>query len=296
MTQSDELRGPIFYPANLLASLLVLALMALAYWKFPAPTFQIGWGTARSLTRRGVGLHVRAATHSSYSWSGGPARFLGRTGTPRLGSGCSEWWRIRSADRLCDALKIGIASICGRARYCSDSVKGAGPDPRRFGLRLCGVADDRCLSREDRGRLAAGVGAFAGALIHIGAGAFVVAWLVAYALYLSPAWVLRGRGVGWTLSALGVSAGAIAVSLIFRFSTAIEFNLQDFGVDTSAEAVGGVQKYVFWICLGVGVLISRGSSYRRPRGARKFGYAYAIVLGALILPGLYVLCATLVIQ
>jgi len=295
MTQSGDLRGPTFYPANLLASLLVLALMALAYWKFSGPDVPDWIGYSRIFDQEGSWL----------ARQGRDPLFIQLVRWARLAFGPNGYAVFRFglfgvvsifAARIAYAMPSKFVSPVFAAALVVAAMALKGLVQIREGLAFVFVAWPMIgvFRGKTGGRLAAGAGALIGALIHIGAGAFVVAWLVAYALYLSPSRVLRGRGVVWALSTLGVSAGAVAAVLIFRFSTAIEFDLQDFGVDTSVQAVGGVQKYIFWSCSGVAVLVAGHQLLSAAQGSRKFGYAYAMVLGAAILPGLYVVCAVLV--
>lgn len=144
------------------------------------------------------------------------------------------------------------------------------------------------------GWLVAGIGALMAVLMHFGALLFVVCWAVASVLYLAPDRLLGGKGARTSLMALGLALGVAMSVAILAFSKVLELALEDLGSDTTAPAIGGAWKYVYWIVNGGLVLLVRQQLLNAAWGSRKFGYAYATVLGSVVLPIIYTVCIILV--
>lgn len=143
------------------------------------------------------------------------------------------------------------------------------------------------------GWLIAGVGCLVAALIHAGAVIFVVAWALALGLHIY--WpLLKWRDLPAALLALGLAIGVTAAWLITRQADAIEFALRDLGEDTTIEAVSGGWKYAYWIANGGVVLLLRHQLLQASEGSMRFGYAYAGLLGSLVIPMIYACCVYLV--
>lgn len=143
--------------------------------------------------------------------------------------------------------------------------------------------------------LAVGVFACVAPLMHSGAALFAGLWAMAAALSIIPR-LVTWRGLPWLLLGAGLLAGASAAAWISASASTLEFSLRDLGIDTDAETIGGVAKDIYWLANGVAVLILWRELLRAAHGAGRFGGAFAIGLGSLVLPAVYTVCLVLVFR
>lgn len=295
MTRREDLRGLVFYPANLMAAMIVLGAMALLYWKFSGPDvpdwigysdlfdFEGGWLVRQGRDPLFVGL--LQAARKLFGVNGYVTfRFILFTGFALLAARFAyampnrRVWPILSAALILAAL---LLKSLVQIRECLAFLLVA--------LPLISVF------RHGRGGwIAAGVMALAGAFMHAGATLFLVAWLAASALALASPRILRARQLAAVLLVLGVGLGAAITAVVFRYSQTLDFALQDLGADTTAKAIGGFWKYAYWVAIGFLTLIARHQLLDAARGSRKFGYSYSIIIGSFILPLTYTVCLFLI--
>jgi len=144
------------------------------------------------------------------------------------------------------------------------------------------------------GWIDAGCGALIASQIHIGAALFALVWILAFALWVAPPRILA-----WPNLPIFISLFAIMLGIVFIFEASksavnLEYTLRDMGVDTTGQAFGGFWKYIYWVSIGIVMLVTRHQILEAAHGGRKFAFAYATVLGAAVLPALYTIAAGLV--
>jgi hypothetical protein len=143
--------------------------------------------------------------------------------------------------------------------------------------------------------LMAGTFALAAYFMHSGAVVFLALWVMAATFSLMPRLVVW-RGLPWFLLALGVCGGLAGAALASASAGALEFSLQDLGIDTSVQAIGGAAKNVYWLVNGLVVLVIWRQLLVAGHGCGWFGRSFAICLGSFVLPFLYTVCLALVFR
>jgi hypothetical protein len=139
-----------------------------------------------------------------------------------------------------------------------------------------------------RGVVRSGVGALLAVAVHVGSVTFAAVWLGAAAQTVLGRLVLKRTFQRMLLVAALTIALALAYVML-RDDGAVRFLLQDYGVDASAHAVGGLAKYAYWLGNGTLVLIVRHQLIHAA-GPRRFAFLYASTLGSFVMPLLYILC------
>jgi hypothetical protein len=124
---------------------------------------------------------------------------------------------------------------------------------------------------------------------------FLALWVMAATFSLMPRLVVW-RGLPWFLLALGVCGGLAGAALASASAGALEFSLQDLGIDTSVQAIGGAAKNVYWLVNGLVVLVIWRQLLVAGHGCGWFGRSFAICLGSFVLPFLYTVCLALVFR
>lgn len=139
-----------------------------------------------------------------------------------------------------------------------------------------------------------GAGLFMAASLHVGAAVFVVIW--ALALILAPLegrWV-RIRDVGPFITLFGVLLGLGIALWARQHPYEVSDYLSDFRVDNHVGVEGSAVKTAYWIAMGMGTLVLRRDLMRVMDTGPATARGFAILLGAGLLPALYLIAATLV--
>ena len=144
------------------------------------------------------------------------------------------------------------------------------------------------------GMIGTGVGAVSAALVHAGTVLFSVNWLLGAGLFALPDEMLAGRVIQRWLLVLAVLLGGLLAVTLFQNAPAVGLLLQDFGIAGSGEAQGGLWKYLYWIANGAIVLIIRHQVLAAIRGVPKFPYGYASAIVSFAMPLAYSVCVMLV--
>jgi len=143
-----------------------------------------------------------------------------------------------------------------------------------------------------RGFVRSGMAAVLATAIHFGTGLFAAIWVIAASQTALGTRVLS-RGFQHLLCVTGLTAGLGIALLMLGHDQTLRLALRDYGVNTSAEAIGGLWKYAYWFLNGALVLVIRRQLIFAA-GARQFGFLYATTIGSFAMPLLYALCFTLV--
>jgi hypothetical protein len=139
-----------------------------------------------------------------------------------------------------------------------------------------------------------GLGGIVAPLIHAGAALLTAAWFLAMGLFWLGRRALASRLLISALTVSAIGVGALVALEIFRSVGAVEFLRRDIGIGETPWVQAAGWKYAYWALNGLIVMVLRHQILDATNDMDGFPRAYAVSVGAIILPLAYAVCAVLV--
>jgi len=162
---------------------------------------------------------------------------------------------------------------------------------------LMGLYVDRASSSATRPRaaFAALVGAILGTLTHFGTAIYLGIWCGAAFLNFIPRRFLGWRYTPRALILLGIGGGVALGGTILLFPGPFVLLVVELAGGAYATPQLFGLKIAYWLTLGLLTFVAGSQVANAAKGCGPFGYAYAIVLGRLVLPAIFSACVLLVL-
>lgn len=291
---------PTLYEVGVFSAVLTLVAMGVLYWQFSGPGNPDWDGYGRLFDDQG-GWLLRQGQSPAFVW-------LLQTARDVLGSNGYDTFRaalfglfMAFAAWLAHAMPaqegFGRASCLLTATIVVAAFLLKGLVQVREGLAFLFIlipVQAMYGHRRRGGLLGSGIGAMISGAIHSGTVLFLGNWLASASLWVLPSRALTGWAIQNILLFLAVAIGVALALTVLHNATTVSFLLEGFGVDQSADAKGGLWKYVYWLAYGVTVLVVRHQVVLAASGTLRFPYAYATTLASFVLPLTYAVCLALV--
>jgi hypothetical protein len=134
------------------------------------------------------------------------------------------------------------------------------------------------------------IGSVAAAFIHAGTSALLLVWILALCLRSLPIGPSGVRLLPRQLTTIAVASGITIALFINQNAQSLERILRQLGVTADESVTAGTWKYLYWVAMGIIVIIIRAQVTTPHRELRNFRSMYALALGAGLMPLLYVIC------
>ena len=296
MALAEESRGVTWVAERVYAAVFVVVTLALLYWQFHGPNLA-DWGGYGALYDRDGGWLASQGRDPLF------VQLIHVSRTIFGGNGYDTFRAALFAVFLISAARAAYAMVPGKtwsiflavvvvAAFLIKSLVQV-REGLAFLLVLWPLVQTYRWGKSNL--VLAGAFALVAPFIHSGAALFSGLWAMAAGLCLVPR-ILMSTRLPWFFMFVGVALGVAAARVLAGSASALEFSLRDLGIDANTEAVGGIAKYIYWIFMGVSVIIIGRQLVSAGKGSGRFGQALAISLGSLILPLIYTICLVLVFR
>ena len=134
------------------------------------------------------------------------------------------------------------------------------------------------------------VGGVVAVFIHVGTFILLLVWVVALGLRLLPAGLLNFRLLPRWLTSVAVLSGVTIGIFITQNAIFFERTLRQLGVVADSAVTVNAWKYLYWVVMGIIVIVVRMQIANAHRDSKDFRSLYALTLGAGLVPLLYTIC------
>jgi hypothetical protein len=139
------------------------------------------------------------------------------------------------------------------------------------------------------------LGCISSAFIHAGTCVFLLVWVVALCLRLLSIGRSNPHLISKYLTSSAVISGIAVAVLINQDAQFLERTLRHLGVTGDGPVTVSAWKYLYWAAMGIVVVVVRAQVADANREFKYFRSVYAVVLGAGLVPLLYVMCVITVV-
>ena len=300
MSDSDLTWRPTIRTSSVVAPLFVIVLFAALYWHFSGDMAPDWDGYGRLYDDEG-GWLLSTGREPGFVWLLNQARAVfGLDGYENFRlmlfcvfTGFAVWLAHRAPEQT--ALQPFGAFVVVLIIVLAFLLKGLVQIREGVAFLFIAAPMVALFGLEKRRFWRVGIGAVLAAVVHAATVIFAVAWLVAVGICLTPDRIMAKWAFQRALVVAALATGAVITVTVLRNPDAVNFLLQDFGVDRRADSYGAVWKYVYWGVNGGFALLIRWQLIGSVKDVSKFAHAYASAIGSVLLPTTYAICLGLVV-